>query len=154
MRKLRREHRSQRTGNGRGDRQGRYSFCCMSGRDFATRCRKVGSMQKYPFETWQEETLRHGVVKSERGRMIYIYKAVQQEYILPPIRAEPMVERKQLIAQRKSYKNKKERINQIGKGEPSVDTGGFLFVQDKEFIHFWFWFQDKIWHFLHQQSES
>ena len=86
--------------------------------------------------------------------MIYIFKAVQQEYILPPIRAEPMMGEKQPIAQRKSYKNKKERINQIGKGGPSVDTGGFLFVQDKEFIHFRFWFQDRIWHFLHQQSES
>ncbi len=57
------EHRSQRTGSGRGHRQGSYSFCCMSGWDFATRCRKVGSMQKYSFETWQEETLRHGVAK-------------------------------------------------------------------------------------------
>lgn len=57
--------------------------------------------------------------------MIYIFKAVQQEHILPPIRAGPVMGEKQPIAQRKSYKNKKERINQIGKGEPSVDTGGF-----------------------------
>lgn len=86
--------------------------------------------------------------------MVFTIKAVGRKYILPPIRAEPVMGEKQPIAQRKSYKNKKERINQIGKGVPSVDTGGFLFVQDKEFIHFWFWFQDNLWHFLHQQSES
>jgi len=40
--------------------------------------------------------------------MIYIFKAVQQEYILPPIRAEPVMDRKQPIAQRKSNKNKKK----------------------------------------------
>lgn len=38
-----------------------------------------------------QKSLRHRVAKSERGRMIYIYKAVQQEYILPPIRAEPVM---------------------------------------------------------------
>lgn len=107
------------------------------------------------YETRREEKVCDTVSQSKEGeRMVFTIKAVGRKYILPPIRAEPVMGEKQPIAQRKSYKNKKERINQIGKGVPSVDTGGFLFVQDKEFIHFWFWFQDNLWHFLHQQSES
>ena len=35
----------------------------MAGLHYATRCRKVGSMQKYSFETWQKKTLRHDVAR-------------------------------------------------------------------------------------------
>ena len=129
VRKLQREQRSQQTGIGRGHRQGSYSFCCMLGLNFATRCRKVGSMQKYSFETWQKKTLRHDVARqilkhtkkfttrcrkvdfvrrryeaypeekvcdivsqSQKGEiMVFTIKAVGQEHILQPIRAEPMI---------------------------------------------------------------
>ena len=50
----------------------------MSGWDFATRCRKVGSMQKYSFETWQEESLRHGVAKYVPYRNV-VLRTVRQE---------------------------------------------------------------------------
>ena len=82
------------------------------------------------YKTWQGKVCDI-VSQSQKGEIIvYIIKAVQQEHFLPPVRAEPVLVRKQPIAQRKQYKNKKERISQTGKGGPSVDTGGFLFVQN------------------------
>lgn len=59
-----------------------------------------------------------------------IIKAVGWKHLCPPIRAEPALGEKQPVAQ--LHENKKERKNQIRKGEPSVDTGGFLFVQDEK----------------------
>lgn len=85
----------------------------------------------------ERKSLRHRVAKSEReGNGFYDYESSGMETSAPanPGSACGGMETACCTITRKQ--NKKERKNQIGKGGPSVDTGGFLFVQDEEIICF------------------
>ena len=58
---------------------------------FTTRCRKVDFVRRR-YEAYPEEKVCDIVSQSQKGEiMVFTIKAVGQEHILQPIRAEPMI---------------------------------------------------------------
>ena len=58
---------------------------------FTTRCRKVDFV-RHRYEAYPEEKVCDIVSQSQKGEiMAFTIKAVGQEHILQPIRAEPMI---------------------------------------------------------------
>ncbi len=76
------------------------------------------------------ESLRHRVAKSERGDNSLYYQGSATGTFPATSPGRACVGEETAHCTIKIIQNKKERISQTGKGGPSVDTGGFLFVQN------------------------